>query len=412
MADYLFIRLEPDTDDCTTVVLNGEGRLLESERRCPLTDAARATDGRRVVVLVPGPEIIAAEAMMPQASPSRLRQMLPYSLEDTFAEDIERLHFAPGGRLPSGALAVAVVAKASLEAWLETVRAAGIEPDAIYAESEGIADVPSTLTLLLEGDRIYGRRAGRRPFVFDGVRLPQLFELLEAEGGDERTDLQHIQIYLDAGAGRYHGPTVEGLRSRAASVDVKALADGALSRFGATLVHHPAPNLLQGAYARKSNWAELGRPWYATAALFAGLIVLVVIGQAAEYFKLRSEDRALAESAAALCQQAFGTARLTTCESSARRALSDAGQQTTGPNETFLTTLATIAEFRTNDSIIDGLSYRNAVMDLQVIAPSVPVLNTLAEQISDTERFEVRIQQAVPNDSRVEGRLQVVGVAR
>jgi hypothetical protein len=77
--------------------------------------------------------------------------------------------------------------------------------------------------------------------------------------------------------------------------------------------------------------------------------------------------------------------------------------------ESFLSTLATVAEFRPGDSLIDALSYRNSVMDLQLTAPSVPSLDTFAQQIADTDRFVARIQSANPSDAGVEGRIQVVG---
>jgi general secretion pathway protein L len=62
---------------------------------------------------------------------------VPYALEEHLAADIEELHFAIGKRAGDSLRApVAVVARALLQEWLTTLRAAGLEPSAIYADSD------------------------------------------------------------------------------------------------------------------------------------------------------------------------------------------------------------------------------------------------------------------------------------
>ncbi len=79
--------------------------------------------------------------------------------------------FAVGARIGASAAAVAVVNKARLDGWLAELAAAGIVPQAVYSETEGVPDVPATLMLLLEGERVYARRPGQQPFVLEGVPL-------------------------------------------------------------------------------------------------------------------------------------------------------------------------------------------------------------------------------------------------
>lgn len=408
MAETLFIRVDSAHEACLAVAINGEGRIVQHAGPAPLEALGALAQQRRVAALLPGGEVITTEADLPPASPARLRQMLPYSLEDTFAEDVDRLSFAAGKRLEQGRVAVSVVARHKLDGWLDAFARAGIRVDAVYAETDGVPDAPSTLTLLLEGERIYGRRAGRAAFVFEGLGLAQVYELLAGQSGDA-ADLQHIVLYADEEARARHVSDIEALRAQAASVALKAFANGALPHLAATLTFAPGTNLLQGPYAPKSNWRALGRPWYAAAGLLAGVVLVALVSEATEYLALQREDRMLTETLASRCSELAGTTRLTACVTAAQRTLSEAGAESSLSGESFLSTLATVAEFRPGDSLIEALSYRNAVMDLQLVAPSVPSLDTFAQQIGDTDRFVARIQSANPSDAGVEGRIQVVG---
>ena len=74
----------------------------------------------------------------------------------------------------------------------------------------------------------------------------------------------------------------------------------------------------------------------------------------------------------------------------------------------FLGTLAAIARFAIPNAL-DALSYRNRVMDLQLLVPSVPALDEFSRALEQTRRFEVEIEAANQNDSGTEGRLRIVG---
>jgi general secretion pathway protein L len=411
MADYLFIRIGESDDDVSAVVLNADGRIIEPTRRAPLEALRPDAEGRRVVVLVPATEAITTRAELPKASQARLRQLLPYSLEDAFAADIDSLHFAPGRRLASGATAVSVIDRQRLDAWLAAVNAAGLRPQAVYSEADGVPDTPSTLNLLVEGERIYGRRPDEQPFVLEGLSLGQVLDLLTADV-EQGVDLLHLLVYVDAQTTQQRLDELAEIQPRVASLDVKELVDGALPRLAATLVFEPGTNLLQGPYAAKSDFRGLWRPWYVAASLLSAWILLTIGAEALEYFALKREDQVLTEQITTTCARSFSSSRIAACTTEMRSRLAAAGQQGSAGGESFLTTLAVVADSRVADSRIEALNYRNRVMDLQLVVPSVTLLDAFAEQISGTNRFEARIQSANPSDSGVEGRVQVVGATR
>jgi type II secretion system protein L len=240
-ADPLFIRLGENGAEASWATFASTGQLTSSIVRGPLVAARPAAEGRRVTVLVPGLEVILTQAELPAASQARLRQIVPFSLEDALADDVEGLSFAIGARLPSGAATVAVVAKARLEAWLADLGAAGIEPHAIYSETEGVPDVPGTLMLLCEGPRIFARSPDKPPVVLEGVTLLQAVDLLKGDAEEPR----HSVAYVDPAARSLMQADLGTLPDRFASAEAKLAADGLFPHLAATLAQRPGTNLLQ-----------------------------------------------------------------------------------------------------------------------------------------------------------------------
>jgi hypothetical protein len=154
------------------------------------------------------------------------------------------------------------------------------------------------------------------------------------------------------------------------------------------------------------------RPWRVAASLLVGFLLLSLIAQFAEYLALRQEDRALTEVLTVNCEQSFSASQLASCEAAVRNRLSQSGMLQSGAGNDFLTALSAVAESRGPSSRIDALSYRNNVMDLQLVVRDIPALDAFAQQMETGDRFDVIIQSANPGDAGVEGRVQVVGATR
>ncbi len=409
MAEHLFIRLADAPGEAEWLALDADGRARGLVERGPLAAARAAAEGRRVVLLVPGTDVMLAAPTLPAASAVKLRKMLPYALEENLADDVEDLAFAVGPRLATGATSAVVVAKERLEAWLAALRAEGLEPHAIYADAEGVPDTPATLTLVFEGARIYGRRPGQLPFALEGLAPRDVLEALAAADGAEEpaADLRHLLVFVDEAARALWADDLAALQTSAATADMKLLADGALPRLAATLVHRPGTNLLQGPYAPKSDWQVLLKPWRTAAGLASAALVLAAAGVAAEWWSLRQSDRELDAVVTASCAEVVGSPRLDACATQVRQRLLAAGA-VDAPTEGFLGTLDAVALATGSEGRIENLSYRNRVMDLQLVAPSVPALDEFARRLDETQRFSARIESANQTDAGVEGRVQIV----
>ena len=265
MAETLFIRMA-DGDVAQWAAFDATGAIAGSVGQGSLTTAAAAAQRRRCCVLAPGVDVTSAVVDLPAAGPARLRQVVPFSLEESLADDVEQLSFAIGPRRVAGGTPVAVAAKQRIDAWLARLRLAGIAPEVLCSEADGVANVPGTLVLLIESGRIYGRFAERTPFVLEGVALREALMLARPQSDGESAK-PHLLVYAQADDVEHVRRDVDALVEQFAGVDIKIAADGVFMQLAAALAQSPGTNLLQGAYAPKSNWLAFARPWRLAAGL-------------------------------------------------------------------------------------------------------------------------------------------------
>src|SRR3974390_891530 len=172
MPDWLLLRLPRTPGDPASWLAALPPRHPPRPPPTRPGDPRRA--GRRVCVLVSGTDVLLADPEVPVKGGAKLQQLVPYALEEQLAEDIEELHFALGKRAAeSFRVPVAVVARALLDQWLAQLRGAGIEPAAVYAESELLPENPGQAVALLEADTVCVRPPGGTPVTLPADALPR-----------------------------------------------------------------------------------------------------------------------------------------------------------------------------------------------------------------------------------------------
>ena len=403
MLEYLVVRLPRGPGDVSWVVLDSAGQRLSPQARGSLEEAAAQAADRRVLVLVSGLDATSGQAALPVKSPKRLRQMLPYSLEDAVAEDVGRLHFAAGPRDASGTVPVTMATRRQMDSWLEACEQAGLNPDAVYCEADGVPFVPGAITLVVEGDCTYGRMPGRAVFALQGFTLREVLQVADG-GADESSELPHVTLFADNGGYARCENDVAWLRGQGIGLDVQLLREGVLPRLGATLVGHPGCDLLQGRYGRQPDWQSRLRPWRLAATLLLGAIMLAIAGEGARYLALSRDDRSVTEMLETACRLDSQPVEPASCEAEIRRRLA----VTAGGTETgFLLALEEMAQAWNEDARLEALSYRTGVMDLRIVAPSVSALDEFSRDMSADGRLQASIQSANPTQDGILGRLQI-----
>jgi general secretion pathway protein L len=423
MSETLVIRLvndgrtpEGEPGLAEWAVVDATGACVLAPAAGPLPGAAALGPGRRTVVLVPAGRVLRTRADVPVKGTNRIAQALPFALEDLMAEDVEELHFAGGDRLADGQIAVAVVRREWMTAWQEQLESAGINAQALYADSDGVSDVSGTSTLVLEEQHALLRDPGGDPVVAELDALDGLLELWLAQPRPAAVDgavpARNLQVY-DATVDGVPNSIWEQYQERVQSLEVRRLPDGALLRLAAAIVTHPGVNLLQGDYTKRTSVGLQWPRWRVAAALAGTTAVLLLAAAGAEAWRLHRESASLT---ATIQQAASFTFPGVNPEANLRAVVNSrlqgaAGAPAGAASRQFLETLATVAAAvaKTGDARVEGLNYRAGIMELQVRAPSADALDSIRKLVTENGRLTAEIQSSNSVGDQIQGRIRITG---
>ncbi len=270
MAEVLLLRLPPQGSSLASwIVCNAAGELVEPTREGELREVAALIARRRLVVLVPGADVLQTEAMLPARGGARVLQALPYVLEEQLADDVENLHFAPGARAESGTAVVHVVARSTIERWLASLAAAGLHPDAMYSDAGLMPVNPGQLVVFIDGDEAHLARPDGRRFSVPADDLAGTLPSLAADGDAT----PGLLVYATQSDWARHSRSVEAVRAAGTGLKVQLLPQGPLPWLAQQLGTTAVPSLLQGKFAQHRAAGIDWPRWRLAVALVGALLV-------------------------------------------------------------------------------------------------------------------------------------------
>jgi general secretion pathway protein L len=402
MSETLVIRLRAaEGAQASWLIVDANGARSGPVQTGPLADAMGLAQDRSVVLLLPGSEVTLAEPELPLRGGSRLAQAVPFALEEQLASDVEGLHFAVGARAAgASATPVAVVSRNLMDRWLESCEAAGIHPDAAYADTSVVPSTTGGCTLLLDGAELHVRREGSIPFTLDAEPLAGAMALAL---GDDSTPAGHLTFYAAPSDYERHREAIEGLRERAAALQVKLLPDGPLPLLAAQSLQGTAVNLLQGPYAGHSSIAVGMRRWRLPAALAAATALVFVSAQVLSAWQLSRAEKTLDAQIGQIFSQALPGQKVVDARAQMEGILGGGGGRSA-----FLPALSALSRALagTPQARVESISCRGDVVDLRLMAPSVASLDAVKQAMS-VGGLSAELQSATPRGQMVEGRLVV-----
>src|SRR3984957_5259337 len=375
MPHTLLLRLPaPGQEDTEWLTLEESGQPATAKQRGPLSLAAAVARSAKVVVLAPAAQILLAEPELPPGSGVKLARAAPFALEEQLTEDVDELCFALGRRQPNGRTPVAVVSRSVLQAWLAELTGAGIEPTALYADISLVPENPGQTVLWLEKNRLAVRRPGALPFA---VELTPVAEALivagviqdplaqPSEETVEPSPPESVVLYVT----REDWALVEGdfqaLSGQFASLKVQLLTDGPLPWLVRDLPTTHAVNLLQGEFARTTDYGASWHRWRMAAILAGGLVAAHVTAAALQIHQANRETRRLDAEISQIFSQTMPAEKLQDPRRQMQSRLDRIRQSGPGP-EYFLRTLDALsaALAATPKTKIDSLSYREQALEM------------------------------------------------
>lgn len=395
------------------LIVDGNGMPRDAVRSGPLSQAAALqTPARRLIVLVPGTDVLLVEPILPLRGGAKLAQIVPFALEEQLAGDIEDQHFAIG-RLAAGAALgtrrgtpVAVATHTAMQSWRTALTAAGLHPNAIYAETEALPLTPNGVTVLIHESRVYVKRPLAPGAVLEVEPLIEALQLALASGEETR---EHVTIYVGEEDYERERELLEGLREFTASLQLKLLPQGPLPLLAAQILQGTAVNLLQGPYQVRTRLNISFAPWRHAAALALVFAVLHLGAKSWQYFQDRAAEARLDAQITEIYQQLMPGAPVPAADQARGRVEVRLAQLRGGNTaQGMMATLAALGEALAEapGTNVEALSYRDQVTDLRVLVPSVDTLDRI-RQVAGERGLSAKIESANPRDSRFEGRLQL-----
>jgi general secretion pathway protein L len=419
MADYLVIRLGSDPEHAASwIAVDGNGAARSSPVTGPLAEAAAATAGRSVIVLVSATAVLTTTVDIPIRGGHRLQAALPFALEEHLAEDVDSLHFAAGKRRDSGQIPVAVVALEQMQSWLNLLETAGISAAQIIPENNGLAIIPGTVSMLIADNQIMVNDGADNEFVMqdtspsDVLAIAGVLQDPAVGSTTERASeapARHLLVYCEPEDEERFQTDWIALRSELASVDINLLSDGALPRLAITVASGRGINLLQGRFGPKTELAALFKPWRNVAMLLLGLAIVSVAGTAVEYYRLVQDESSLKAQFTDMYREILpnDTRDIVDPVSTVNSIRRSVGAPVAA--QVFLPSLQQLgAALQENAAAkIEAITYRAGVVDVRLTAPDVATLDNIQRMVGDSGRFSASIQSTDQVGDKVSSRIQI-----
>ncbi|HET6545889.1 MAG TPA: type II secretion system protein GspL [Rhodanobacteraceae bacterium] len=395
MPDRLLIRLAAD-GDLRWLRQSADGRA-SGAGTSGAPPAAVLASTREILVLVPAEQVLLTEARLNARNRAQLHKALPYAVEDQLLNPVEELHFA-AATARGDRVGVAIVAKATLRAWLAGLAEAGIRPDCMLPESMALESAPDVAVAMIENDRAIVRLAPWSAFACGPDELAGWLDRCRAS-----STMRPLDVHDFRAAAALDLPVPVATYRERQTAPLAFLARGAAA---------PALNLLTGEFAPRHRQMRGARWWRWAAVLAAVVVLLAGIKMAVEVARLSGESARLRSAMRDEVHKAFpelGAAELARIgpEQLMRGRLDRlrGGAESSG----LLRLLAQIAPVLGSTTRIQtrGIEYRNGTLELGLRAPDVATLDNLRARFAALPGLEVEVTAANPGEAGVDGRIRI-----
>lgn len=398
MSQFLVLRL---ADPVSWVITDADGGRIGPVSIGGLADAAPLAAERPLIVIAPGASVTFAQPELPVKGGARVAQVVPYAMEESLAGEVEQFHFAVGRTDAEGRTLVAAVRRDELRGWMDALKAAGLDPQALVPEPLCVPDNPGKTVAVIDAGKLLVRAPGALPVALDAEPLTEAFALAGLEGED-----RHVQLYVSQQDWQDSREMIEALREVTGSLDLQLLPDGALPLMAAGSVRSDALSLLQGEFARRTGWRAEWQRWRIAAFLALAALALHVGMRGYDLIRLRAEEQRLD----AAIEQAVRIAmpdveRIVDARAQIEQRL--AGGAAADP-QGLLARLAAVggAMSGATGPTIESLGWRNGSLQLQMIAADTDTLARFAQALT-ARGLTADVESTTPGEKGVLAQINV-----
>ena len=370
-------------------------------KRGSLRDLASQANQYPVIVVLPGEQVTFYTTKIPGNNRQRVRQALPYTLEDNLIDDVENLHFSIADVVTDENYQVAVINKPYFITIINELKLANINPLMITADYMLLAD---NNVVFDSGQRVLFN-SSKMKFTANLASVVNQHDVYF----EKANSLSLIQNKKQA--------TEESELEKCLSTNIikKEFCEGdeqtCLVKFGK---YENGINFLQGQFRKQRNWTQTRKKWLPIAALFLVWLCLQGGMFLVDYINLTAQNKKLNNEIVKIYKNTFpDSRRVIDARAQMKQQLASLkkrkGQQGRGFTEMLSTSSAVLAQFK--ELKIKSLRYYDGQINLELQLASLQDLDKLKKQLKEEKGYQVDIQNASAEKEFVTARLQISGVA-
>lgn len=415
MTNFVVIRLSATDRAVQWIFVDDKGTRQSRLASGSIEQVAREIGDRAVIVLVPAIDVLTTSVHIPIRGGAKMRAALPFALEENVADDVENLHFAAGAPRENGRLPVAIVARQKMDEWLSCLSEAGIQADRIVPENYGLARIPGTMSVLIDGDCSMFNDGADTEFVMQGVKPGELlatagqYRANEDDTTGDGASSGHLVAFCDTEQEESLSQDWAALRDDLHSVDVNILPDGVLPKLAVTIASGNGVNLLQGRYGPTADYAAYFAPWKIASVLLLGFVLALMVARSVDYYRLGEEEAVLkAQFAEEYRYHSPGETGEILDPLRAVASIRRSMGTSTSP-QIFLPSLRELGLALAANSAaeIELISYQAGVMDVRLTTPDVATLVNIQKAVSASGRFQAAIRSTDQVADKIDGRIRI-----
>ncbi|MFZ1342652.1 type II secretion system protein GspL [Thiothrix eikelboomii] len=188
----LILRLQtPDDTEFAYAKLEGHAASAEWQQGT-WAQVSKMKGNQAVVLLIPSADVLLTRTLLVTSNNRQLKQALPYALEENLVGEVEDQHFVWQAENDS-MLAVAVIDRNRLKAWMQTLKQQKLRAKAILPDIFALPWVGTMPTVWQKDGQAWVRTGAYSGFSCPAISLPLLVDsLFEAED-----QAPTIQLYTD-----------------------------------------------------------------------------------------------------------------------------------------------------------------------------------------------------------------------
>jgi len=405
VSSHVYMRFtDSDCQQLSWLTIDDDGLPKEPTHGSP-EEAAEAIGSRQIILLAPAADILLIQPLLPTQNRQRLLQAIPFALENQIASDIDQQHFTIGRQNDDSSVPVAIISKAKIESWLNTLEAAGIQPHAIYPESLCLPYTEGEWTLLVDEKRALLRYGKFSALTLDFENTQQtIVRLLEQEDESQPNRINLISSSKQIEDQFNQAPLTELTEPPTLTL----VENSPLPLMANNCKSAENLNLLHGPYQQNKQGQIIWRSWYPTLAVALILVMITLISDLYELNSLEKQHQALNQQIEQIFKKSLPKSKKMVNPKAQMSQKLKALQSNGGNGSSFLKLVSLTGKAIKKQplSTIEGLNFRQGELNVQLTIKDLQMLEQLKKKLEKSQ-LTINIRSANAQKGSVKAHLQI-----